>query len=81
MNHNENAFVIYLKVQSLVTSIKNYFNLSYRESLKLLYYSKLYKALENEEAKMWYYSSYDLFKMFLEEKETGDYICMEVKHG
>ena len=46
MNHNENAFVIYLKVQSLVTSIKNYFNLSYRESLKLLYYSKLYKALE-----------------------------------
>ncbi len=39
----------------------------------MLYNSKLYNALENEETKMWYYSNYDLFKMFLEEKETGKY--------
>ncbi len=26
-----------------------------------------------EETKMWYYSNYDLFRMFLEERNTGSY--------
>ena len=30
-------------------------------------------VIEKEETKMWYYSNYDLFRMFLEEKETGKY--------
>ena len=39
----------------------------------MLYNSKIYKALEKEDTKMWYYSSFDLFNMFLEEQETGTY--------
>ena len=66
-------FVIIRKIQVLCTNIKNYFSVSYSEARKMLYNSKLYNALEDEETKMWYYSSYDLFKMFLEEKETGHY--------
>ena len=65
--------IMFIKVQTLCDSIKNYFNISYKETLNWLYNSKLYNALEDEKTKMWYYSNYDLFRMFLEEKETGRY--------
>lgn len=65
--------IMFIKVQTLCDSIKNYFNISYSETLNLLYNSKLYQALEDEKTKMWYYSNYDLFRFFIEEKETGKY--------
>ncbi len=61
------------KAQVLTNKIKNYYNISFNEARKLLYNSKIYKAIENEETKMWYYSSFDLFNMFLEEQEKGTY--------
>ena len=61
------------KSSNFMWQYKNFFNISYSEALKLLYNSKLYNALEDEKTKMWYYSNYDLFRMFLEEKETGHY--------
>lgn len=73
MSEGKFKCIMFVIVQTLCTSIKNYFNISYVEALNLLYHSKLYKALENEETKMWYYSNYDLFRLFLEEKETGSY--------
>ena len=73
MNKGKFTFIMLEKIQTLCDSIKNYFNISYDETIKLLYNSKLYEALEDEETKMWYYSNYDLFNMFLEEKETGKY--------
>ena len=73
MSDNKFTYIMFVKVQTLCDSIKNYFNITYTEALKELYNSKLYKALEEEETKMWYYSNYDLFKMFLEEHETGRY--------
>ncbi len=73
MNKGKFTFIMLEKIQTLCDSIKNYFNISYDETIKLLYNSKLYEALEDEETKMWYYSNYDLFRMFLEEKNTGKY--------
>lgn len=49
---NDNTFILQLKVHSIVTSIKEYFNISYKEALRLLYHSKVYKSLEKEETKM-----------------------------
>ena len=66
MSNNKNTFTIYLKDRSLATNIKNYFNISYRDAVKLLYHFRIYKSLDNEGVEMWYYSSYHLFKMFLE---------------
>ena len=54
--------------------IKEELNISYYEANNLLYHSKLYEALEDESTKMWYYSNYDLFLMFLEERKTDKYI-------
>ena len=65
--------IIFVQVQSLCDKIQNYFGISYNEAIKILYHSKLYKALEQETTKMWYFSSYDLFNMFLEEYKTGNY--------
>lgn len=73
MSDGKFTCIVMSTVQTLCDSIKNYFNISYQEATNLLYHSKLYKALEDEKTKMWYYSSYDLFRMFLEEKETGNY--------
>ena len=65
--------IMIIKVQNLLTSIKNYYSISYQESIKELYNSKLYQLLEEEDTKMWYFSNYDLFSMFKEEKETGTF--------
>ena len=73
MSEGKFTCMMFTIVQTLCDSIKNYFNISYTEAMNLLYHSKLYKALEKEETKMWYYSNYDLFRMFLEERETGKY--------
>lgn len=73
MNKEKFTYMMFVKVQVLTNSIKNYFNVSYYEARRLLYNSKIYRALEEEETKMWYFSSSDLFKMFLEERNTGNY--------
>lgn len=72
------TFILQLKVHSIVTKIKEHLNVSYRDAMKMFYSSKLYNALEKEQTKMWYFSSYHLFIMFLEEKETGKYSCGEI---
>lgn len=73
MNEKKFANIMFIKAQTLTNSIKNYFNVSYKEARKMFYTSKLYAILEKEETKMWYYSSFDLFNMFLEENKTGDF--------
>ena len=72
MKTNFNMIMI-IKVQNLLTSIKNYYNISYQESIKELYNSRLYQWLEEEDTKMWYFSNHDLFNMFKEEKENGTF--------
>jgi len=73
MSESKFAFIMFEKMQTLSDSIKNHFNITYKEAIKLLYNSKLYEALEDEETKMWYYSNFDLMKMFIEEINTGKY--------
>lgn len=62
-----------IKMQNLTTLIKEKYNISYMEANKMLYNSKLYYALEDEETKMWYFSNKALLKMIIEENETGTY--------
>lgn len=71
-------FTICCKVQSIVSMIKEHFNVNYREACDMFYKSKVYKSLEREEAKMWYFSSYALYEMFLEENGTGNFNCGEI---
>ena len=74
MSKEKFTFIMFEKIQVISYKLSYYYKISYNEALDFIYHSKLYKALENEETKMWYFSSEQLFKMLMEEKETGNYI-------
>ena len=46
--------------------------ISEEEAIKKLYSSKLYATLENEETKVWQYSTQMLYVLLEQEEKTGD---------
>ena len=56
----------------LIYMIVNKQGISEEEAIKKLYASKLYAALENEETKVWQYSTQMLYSLLEQEEKTGD---------
>ncbi|WP_432409229.1 hypothetical protein [Wukongibacter sp. M2B1] len=57
---------------TLVERIATELNLSDKEAIIELYSSHLYEFLEQEETKLWQYSTEKLLEMFLEERNNGN---------
>lgn len=55
----------------LVAMIANKQKITNEEAITKLYSSKLYEALENEETKVWQYSTQMLYSLFEQEEKTG----------
>ncbi len=55
----------------LVAMIADKQNITNEEAITKLYASKLYEALENEETKVWQYSTQMLYSLFEQEEKTG----------
>lgn len=55
----------------LVSLISKKQNISEEEAIKKLYSSKLYAILENEETKVWQYSTQMLYSLFEQEQKNG----------
>lgn len=55
----------------LVAMIANKQNITNEEAITKLYASKLYEALENEETKVWQYSTQMLYSLFEQEENNG----------
>lgn len=55
----------------LVSLIADKQNISTMEAINELYSSKLYEALENEETKVWQYSTQMLYSLFEQELQLG----------
>ena len=55
----------------LVKMISKKDELSFEEAISRLYSSKLYELLENEETKVWYYSTDMLYSLYSQEQRTG----------
>ena len=55
----------------LVAMISDKQNITNEEAITKLYASKLYEALENEETKVWQYSTQMLYLLFEQEEKTG----------
>ncbi len=55
----------------LVVLIANKQNITNEEAITKLYASKLYEALENEETKVWQYSTQMLYSLLEQEEKTG----------
>ncbi len=47
-------------------------NIPEEDAIKKLYTSKLYATLEQEETKLWQYSTQMLYSLFEQEEATGD---------
>lgn len=71
MNKNKFDAVFPIISADLVEKIAAELNLSDKDAVTELYSSHLYEMLEQEETKLWQYSTEKLFEMFLEEIKNG----------
>ena len=71
MDNNQFESVIPMIVASLVDMIATKNELTEDVTVKNLYSSSLYAALENEETKVWYYSVAKLYELYQAEMKTG----------
>lgn len=55
----------------LVEMIAEKQNISVDAAIRKLYLSKLYAMLEDEETKLWHYSTNMLYSLFEQEEQTG----------
>ena len=62
----------------LISLIAEKQNISEGAAIKKLYSSKLYEALENEETKIWQYSTQMLYSLFEQEEKNGDILFPDV---
>lgn len=69
--------LLILIVPQIVRLIVEKYNIDEIAASDMLYNSKLYETLEEEETKLWHLSPLALFDMFVEEKETGTIIFPE----
>ena len=63
--------ILPLKVEGIVELLIEERKMSLEDALEYLYSSQLYALLEQEETKMWYYSSKMLVYLLENEKNTG----------
>jgi hypothetical protein len=71
MDKNKFDAVFPIISAALVEMIMAELNLSDKEAVIELYSSHLYEMLEQEETKIWQYSTEKLFEMFLEQRISG----------
>ncbi len=71
------AIMPYISADLIAYIAKNK-NISEDEAIKKLYASKLYEALENEDTKVWQYSTQMLYSLIEQEEQTGDIVFPDV---
>lgn len=59
-------------VSDLALMILNRQGLTEAETIRILYSSKLYSLLEDEETKLWHYSTDMLYSLFVQEQTSGE---------
>lgn len=59
-------------VENLVAMIADKQNMSEDEAITKLYSSKLYAMLEQEDTKVWHYSTLMLYELLTDEETTGN---------
>ena len=72
MNKEQFEALLPLIITTLMKKIIERKKLSQDEAFSQLYNSRLYNALDDEETKVWHYSTEMLFSLFEEEMTTGN---------
>lgn len=71
------ALIPYISAD-LIKLIADKENISHDDAILRLYSSKLYELLEDEETKIWQYSSEMLYALLKQEEETGTIVFPDV---
>lgn len=71
------ALIPYISAD-LIKLIADKENISHDDAILRLYSSKLYELLEDEETKVWQYSSEMLYALLKQEEETGSIVFPDV---
>ena len=71
------ALIPYISAD-LIKLIADKENISHDDAILRLYSSKLYELLEDEETKVWQYSSEMLYSLLNQEEETGTIVFPDV---
>ncbi|KRQ86453.1 hypothetical protein ABG79_01655 [Caloramator mitchellensis] len=71
MEKNQFEAILPIISSSIVERIQKELNITEKDAIREFYSSHLYELLEQEETKIWQYSTEKLFEMFLEEKDKG----------
>jgi len=71
MNKEKFAVLLPIFITDLIKKSIEQKNILQDEAISLLYNSKLYDLLNDEESKVWHYSTDKLFQLFEEELNTG----------
>ena len=72
MNKEKFAVLLPIFITDLIKKSIEQKNILQDEAISLLYNSKLYDLLNDEESKVWHYSTDKLFQLFEEELNTGN---------
>jgi len=62
---------LFLIAPQIIGLIAEKYHIDEEQTTEMFYTSELYSQLEDEQTKLWHLSSFALFEMFCEEKETG----------
>ena len=73
MNKEKFEALLPLVVTDILQRIIEQKNIIQEEAISLFYNSGLYAMLENEQTKIWHYSTDKLFQLFEEEMNTGKF--------
>ena len=71
MDHNKFIAITPYIVTELVNMISDKQGISEDDAILKLYSSKLYSLLEQEETKLWQYSTPMLYDLYMQEQTTG----------
>jgi len=78
MNEEKFQALLPFIVTDLIHKIIEQKKISQEKAFFLLYESGLYGLLENEQTKIWHYSTEKLFQLFNEEMNTGKFAIPEI---
>ena len=72
MSQKEHNGMMAVYVPAIIEAISRKMDISYDESLKLFYCSKLYNLYADEETKVWHFSPTCLANLLAHEVKTGE---------
>lgn len=71
MDNDKLSAILVILVPQIINEIAKNEKITENDAVGLLYNSKVYSTLENEETKLWHLSPKAIYELFKQEQQTG----------